>query len=102
MFPHGLRSLIRHLGQLALLDGDVLPGCSEFETGCGDASGVGTGGLGTPILVFPRPYRTIATWLLYERPTAVEWNDRFSDGVRLIGALSVRLAILALKNRRTE
>lgn len=61
-----------------------------------------TGLFGAAILLFPQLYRQFATWLLYENPDDVEWNDTFSDGVRLIGIVYVLLAIRAFSDRRTD
>lgn len=60
-----------------------------------------TGMFGAVILLFPRLYRRFAITLLYEHPDEVEWNHRFTDGVRIIGALYVVFAIRALIKRRT-
>lgn len=60
-----------------------------------------TGAFGAVVLVFPDLYRRFATALLYERPEQVEWNDRFTTGVRIIGAFYVFLAIRAFNKRTT-
>lgn len=61
-----------------------------------------TGLCGAAIFLFPQLYRRFATWLLYENPDDVEWNDTFSDGVRLVGAAYVLLAVRAFTRRRTD
>lgn len=59
-----------------------------------------TGAFGVLVLLFPQLYREFATALLYERPDEVEWNDRFTDSVRIIGATYVLLALRAFERRR--
>lgn len=61
-----------------------------------------TGLFGVVVLLFPRLYREFATTLLYEEPDGVEWNDRFTDGMRLIGAVCVLLAVGAFRCRRVD
>lgn len=58
-----------------------------------------TGAFSALVLLFPESYRTFAVELLYERPDAVEWNDRFTDGVRIIGAIYVLSALRAFRER---
>lgn len=59
-----------------------------------------TGVFGVVVLLFPRLYREFAINLLYEHPDEVEWNRRFTDGVRVIGALYVLMALRAFTRRR--
>ncbi|MCU4750928.1 hypothetical protein OB919_02845 [Halobacteria archaeon AArc-curdl1] len=61
-----------------------------------------TGAFGAVILLFPRLYQKIATGLLYEHSADVEWNDRFTDSVRFIGALYLLLAIRSFRKRRNS
>lgn len=60
-----------------------------------------TGAFGAFIAVFPAAYRTIAGRLLYEDPSSVEWNERFSERVRFVGVLYVLLALREAISRRT-
>lgn len=59
-----------------------------------------TGIFGAVVLVVPDLYRSVATGLLYTDPTRVQWNRRFTQGVRLIGLAYVLLAISAATGRR--
>lgn len=61
-----------------------------------------TGMFGAIVLLFPRLYRRFAITLLYEHPDKVEWNHRFTDGVRIIGALYVLFALRAFIKRRAS
>lgn len=61
-----------------------------------------TGAFGAVVLVFPNLYRKFATTLLYERPDAIEWNERFTIVVRSIGAVYVFLAAKMYRDRRKE
>lgn len=61
-----------------------------------------TGGFGGSRYSVPDLYREFATKLLDERPNYVEWNEQFTTGVRLIGALYVLLAVRACNKRHTE
>lgn len=56
-----------------------------------------TGVFGVTMLIIPDLYRKIATGVLYEKPENVEWNDRFTNWVRVIGVLYVLLAVRALR-----
>jgi hypothetical protein len=58
-----------------------------------------TGAFGAVVLAFPHLYRDIDTALVYDDPDAVEWNDRFTDGVRTLGLVYVLMAVKAYKNR---
>ncbi|WP_132060948.1 hypothetical protein [Halorussus amylolyticus] len=61
-----------------------------------------TGAFGAVIFLFPDLYRKFATILLYERPDSIEWNERFTSGVRIIGAIYVFLAAKTYRDRRNE
>ena len=61
-----------------------------------------TGAFGAVVLVFPGLYRKFATTFLYERPDSIEWNEQFTTGVRIIGAVYVFLAAKTYRNRRKE
>jgi len=50
-----------------------------------------TGAFGAVVLLFPQLYRRFAITVLYEDPDKVEWNPRFTNGVRIVGALYVLL-----------
>ena len=58
-----------------------------------------TGAFGAVVVVSPQLYRRFATTLLYENPDSVEWNDRATTGVRIIGIVYVLLALKALTKR---
>lgn len=59
-----------------------------------------TGAFGAFVLLFPERYQRLAARLLYENPEDVKWNDRFADGVRVIGVLYVFLALREFQKRR--
>lgn len=61
-----------------------------------------TGVFGAVVLLFPGLYRAFATTLLYEQPGRVEWNDRFTAGVRFIGVLYIFMAIRAFNERHAN
>lgn len=61
-----------------------------------------TGTFGAVVLLFPRLYRRFALTLLYEHPDEVEWNHRFTDCVRIIGAFYVLFAVRAFLKRRAS
>lgn len=61
-----------------------------------------TGVFDAIFLLFPYQYRRFALMLLYEQPDEVEWNHRFTDGVRILGALYVLFAIRAFLKRRVS
>lgn len=61
-----------------------------------------TGAFGAVVLLFPDLYRKFATALLYERPDSIEWNDRFTTSVRIIGAVYVFLSAKTYRDRRTD
>lgn len=61
-----------------------------------------TGTFGAVILLFPQLYQRVATALLYEHPDEVKWNDRFTNGVRIIGVVYLLLAIRSLRKRRNN
>lgn len=61
-----------------------------------------TGTFGAVVLVFPGLYRKFATGFLYERPDSIEWNEQFTIGVRIIGAVYLFLAAKTYRNRRRE
>lgn len=58
-----------------------------------------TGIFGAVLLFLPRLYERIAGPLVYENPESVEWNDHLADGVRVIGAVYVLLALLDRRRR---
>jgi hypothetical protein len=59
-----------------------------------------TGVFGAVVLFFPEAYRDFATTLLYEYPDEVEWNDQFTNRIRLIGAVYILLALWTYTKRR--
>jgi hypothetical protein len=61
-----------------------------------------TGVFGAIVLLSPRQYRRFALTLLYEHPDEVAWNHRFTDGIRIIGALYVLFAIRSFLKRRSS
>jgi hypothetical protein len=61
-----------------------------------------TGAFGAVVLVSPDLYRKFASALLYERPDSVDWNERFTAVVRIIGAAYLVLAVRAYRNRRKD
>lgn len=61
-----------------------------------------TGVFGAVVLVFPDLYRRFATTLLYEWPSSIEWNERFTTVVRGIGAVYVILAAKTYTDHRKE
>jgi len=61
-----------------------------------------TGAFGAVVLVFPDLYRKFASTLLYENPDSIEWNERFTTGVRIIGAVYVFLAAKTYRDRRKD
>ena len=58
-----------------------------------------TGIFGAVLLFIPRLYEHIAGPLVYEDPESVEWNEHLTDGVRVIGAVYVLLALLDRRRR---
>ena len=58
-----------------------------------------TGIVGAVLLFVPRLYEQIAGALVYENPESVEWNEHLTDGVRVIGAVYVLLALLDRRRR---
>lgn len=60
-----------------------------------------TGLFGLAVVLNPDAYRQFATNLLYEHPDTVEWNDQFSDQVRLIGILYILFAVRSFTKRRS-
>ena len=61
-----------------------------------------TGAFGAVVFLFPDLYRKFATMFLYERPDKMEWNERFSAGVRAIGAIYVIVAAKTYRERHTD
>jgi hypothetical protein len=61
-----------------------------------------TGAFGAAVFLFPDLYRNFATTLLYERPDSIEWNERFTSVVRIIGAVYVFLAVKTYRDRRKD
>ena len=60
------------------------------------------GVFGAVVVLFPQVYREVAVPLLYENPGEVEWNDRATDGVRVIGVVYVLVARRAARKRRVD
>ncbi|ELZ48804.1 hypothetical protein C464_05310 [Halorubrum coriense DSM 10284] len=58
-----------------------------------------TGIFGAVLLFIPRVYEQIAGPLVYEDPESVEWNEHLTDGVRVIGAVYVLLALFDRRRR---
>ncbi|AZQ16031.1 hypothetical protein [Halorubrum sp. PV6] len=58
-----------------------------------------TGIVGAVLLFVPRLYEQMAGPLVYEDPESVEWNEHLTDGVRVIGAVYVLLALLDRRRR---
>jgi len=56
--------------------------------------------VGAVLLFVPRLYEQMAGPLVYEDPESVEWNDHLTDGVRVIGAVYVLLALLIRRRRK--
>lgn len=54
---------------------------------------------GAIIFSFPHLYRRLAATLLYEKPDEVEWNNQFTAGIRIIGALYVLLAVGTMRKQ---
>jgi hypothetical protein len=61
-----------------------------------------TGAFGAVVFLSPDLYRKFATTLLYERPDSIEWNERFTTVVRIIGAVYVFLAAKTYRDRRKD
>lgn len=61
-----------------------------------------TGVFGAVVLLFPEAYRDFATTLLYEHPDEVEWNNRFTNRIRLIGVVYILLAVWTYTKRRAN
>ncbi|WP_336136409.1 hypothetical protein [Natronomonas amylolytica] len=59
-----------------------------------------TGIFGGIVLAFPDLYPRLAATFLYEQPEQVEWHDRFTTDIRLIGAFYVFIAARAFNRRR--
>lgn len=60
-----------------------------------------TGIFGAIIVTSPDLYRRFAITFLYEDPSVVEWDDRFTTGVRIIGLVYVLLAAVSFRKRRS-
>ncbi|WP_435100654.1 hypothetical protein [Halorubrum sp. N11] len=58
-----------------------------------------TGIFGAVLLFIPRLYEHIAGPLVYEDSDSVEWNEHLTDGVRVIGAVYVLIALLYRRRR---
>ena len=58
-----------------------------------------TGIFGAVLFFLPRLYEGIARPLVYEDPESVEWNEHLTDGVRVIGAVYVFLALWDRRRR---
>jgi hypothetical protein len=61
-----------------------------------------TGLFGAVVLLFPDVYRKIATTMMYEQPDQVEWNERLTPGVRIIGAVYLLVAIWSFIKRQAD
>ncbi|TKX49552.1 hypothetical protein EXE49_10730 [Halorubrum sp. ASP121] len=61
-----------------------------------------TGIVGAVLLLVPRLYEQMAGPLVYEDPESLEWNEHLTDGVRVIGAVYVLLALLDRRRRNGE
>ncbi|ELZ42014.1 hypothetical protein C471_05194 [Halorubrum saccharovorum DSM 1137] len=61
-----------------------------------------TGIFGAVLCFVPRLYEQIAGPLVYEDPESVEWNEHLTDGVRVIGAAYVLLALFDRRRRNGE
>ncbi|WP_311172315.1 hypothetical protein [Halobellus ordinarius] len=61
-----------------------------------------TGVFGAVVLLFPEAYRDFATSLLYTHPDEVEWNDQFTNRIRLIGIAYIILAVWTNTKRRAD
>jgi len=61
-----------------------------------------TGIVGAVLFFIPRLYEQMAGPLVYEDPESVEWNEHLTDGIRVIGAVSVLLALLDRRRRNGE
>ncbi|GAB7011272.1 hypothetical protein [Halorubrum trueperi] len=59
-----------------------------------------TGIFGAVLVFVPRLYEQIAGALVYEDPESVGWNEHLTDGVRVIGAVYVLLALLDRRRRK--
>ena len=59
-----------------------------------------TGIFGGVLLIVPGLYERIAGPFVYENSKSVEWNDHLTDGVRVIGAVYVLLALLDRRRRK--
>lgn len=61
-----------------------------------------TGAFGVLLLLAPRLYRAFATRVLYDSPSDVEWNDRVTTGLRVIGFGYLAMAVVEYAKRRGE
>ena len=61
-----------------------------------------TGAFGILILLAPRLYREFATRVLYVEPGEIEWNDRFTTGLRVIGFVYLGMAVVEFAARRSD
>lgn len=61
-----------------------------------------TGAFGVLILLAPRLYREFATRMLYDDPAEIEWDDRFTTGLRVIGFVYLGMAVLEVVARRSD
>lgn len=59
-----------------------------------------TGIFGAVLVFTPELYEQIAGPLVYEDPESVEWNEHLTDGIRVIGAVYVLLALLDRRRRK--
>ena len=59
-----------------------------------------TGIVGAVLFFIPRLYEQMAGPLVYEDPESVGWNEHLTDGVRVIGAVYVLLALLDRRRRK--
>ncbi|UTF52284.1 hypothetical protein [Natronosalvus rutilus] len=61
-----------------------------------------TGLFGAVVLLFPDVYRKLTTTLMYDQPDQVEWNERLTPGIRIIGAFYLLMAIRSFKKSRVN
>ena len=61
-----------------------------------------TGAFGVVVLLAPRLYREFAIRVLYDDSADVEWSDRFTTWLRVIGSVYLGMAVLEFAARRTD
>ena len=60
------------------------------------------GPFGALAMMFPRRYLEYAAEIIYEDAGELTWNERFVTAVRVLGAVSVLLAVTAFRDRRVD